>query len=234
MDVGAPDEPTVLEITIGDSTDSDSELGIGAFAQGEQTNADGQFTVLTSDVSSLGNSEITFLNRQTIGVSGTQSAVLNFGSFSEDQEIPTVFAINNATIFFRDNAPAGALARDVFFGQEFMGFFVADFEAVRLGLINMSASDSELSEAGLSVLNAIDNNTISQLASNPAEFILDGTTPDGFLSFGRWQNGFVLDIDASSSGTIRKKPIEGISGFSSGAHSYRNWCYPYLKHIGAI
>ena len=74
------------------------------------------------------------MNRQTVGVSGTQSAVLNFGSFSEDQEIPTVFAINNATIFFRDNAPAGALARDVFFGQEFMGFFIADFEAVRLGL----------------------------------------------------------------------------------------------------
>ena len=50
MDVGAPDEPTILEITIGDSADSDSELGVGAFAQGEQTNADGQFTVLTSDV----------------------------------------------------------------------------------------------------------------------------------------------------------------------------------------
>ena len=83
----------------------------------------------------------------------------------------------------------------------------------------MSASDSELSEAGLSVLNAIDNNTISQLASNPAEFILDGTTPDGFLSFGRWQNGFVLDIDASEKRNDTKQPIEGISGFSSGAHS---------------
>ena len=155
------------------------------------------------------------MNEQTIGVSGLESAVLNFGSFSEDTEIPTVFAINNATIFFRDDAPAGALARDVFFGREFLGFFIADFEAVRLGLINLRGSDSELSEAGLSALNAVDDNTISQLASNPAEFILDGTTPDGLLSFGRWQNGFVLDIDASESGTIRNSQLRELVGFQA-------------------
>ena len=40
MDVGAPDKPNSLELTVEESSDTSTELGIGAFAAGEQTDAE--------------------------------------------------------------------------------------------------------------------------------------------------------------------------------------------------
>ena len=81
-----------------------------------------------------------------------------------------------------------------------------------MGLINLRGSDSELSEAGLSVECSRQQYTST---SFEPRVHLDGTTPMVPLwALAKW---FYIGFDASS-GTI-KKPIEGISGFSSGAHN---------------
>ena len=211
--IGTPNEPNEIELTLGESPDTTKELGLGAFAAGEQTDSDGQFEVIQG--SSNNRFDVRSVSETVIGVSGLQDITLNFGSFTENTQAPITFATNDGTIFFKNDQPVGGLALDTFFGESSLGFFVADFEAVRLGLISLSGTNPALSDAGLNALNSISQDKLTRLSSNPAEFVDGNISPDGFLSFGRWQDGFVLDIDASPSGTVRSNILRELVGFQS-------------------
>lgn len=211
---GEPTEPAALEVVLEGSVDTlTTTTEENAFLAGEQTDATGQ-NELVSSGSNVG-SVITVSTGQSIGVAGFLPVPTTANNVSTLVNFPITFSSSAGTLFFQDGKPIGGLAQDRLLGQEFLGIFVADFEAVRAGLVRLQAVNNSLASAGLNALGSVPGNLITQLSSNPAELVDLTVSPDGLLSFGRWQNGFVLDVEATFDGILRRSNLRELIGFQS-------------------
>ena len=173
--------------------------------EGEKTSNTGINEVLTVDANVGTN--ITIATDASAAVASA-SLLVQSGTSAY---IPWTSNPPEVVVVAKDNSIVGGLG----VRNSQIGFLVADFDAVRSGLIELQKLNPTLGSAGVTALASVPEEDLALLKSNPAEFAERTNSPDGLLTYGRWQNGYVLGIDATLNGTLTGSTIELLSGFKS-------------------